>query len=129
VEERRTGKLNIQCILPNQGTTEALGAFMKDPDQLMKVVDCAIATDGGSLYVCLSDEAGNQRHFTLNRSITSRGTASFNQVHEASDGQLSIEQRKLLEHQLRAILSNNVAPTKSEPLITSFIEHLAQPSA
>jgi len=102
---------------------------VKNYKQLTKIVDSAIASDGGSLYVCLSDEGCNKWHFTLNRSIASRGTTSFNQVHESPGGQLSIEQRKLLEHQLRAILANNAHAVKDEPLVTRFIEHLAQPSA
>lgn len=58
------------------------------------VVDCAAASDGGSLWLQLSID-GQVKDYGLNRSLASRGTAQYGSV-SGEHGPLSGEERSKL---------------------------------
>ena len=82
-----------------------------------EVSNCAIATDGGSLAVRLRGPEG-EASFSLDRSITSRGTTLFGMV-RSSDGQfLTADETHQLCHRLREL--QDTMPPCSE-LVEDFI--------
>ena len=58
---------------------------------LTSLVTCAIAADGGTIHVVLSDAAGGTSQLKINRRIADRGTPAFNRVSSYVDD----EQRTL----------------------------------
>ena len=72
---------------------------------LTSLVTSAIASDGGTIHVVLSDAAGGTSQLKINRRIADRGTSAFNRVSTYVDN----EQRTLSDSevycQLRTLVS------------------------
>jgi hypothetical protein len=92
---------------------------------LTNICNSAIAADGGSIYLCLSDPSNNQLNFTINRSIKSRGTKEFNQVTD-SNGPLIPSSVIELKKKLEMIQEEAITRGNTNLALDLFLSYLSE---
>jgi len=90
---------------------------------LTKLVAGAIAFDGGSISLVISDDQGGCAQFKLNRKISERDTPAFNRV--TSDTlQLDDSETQQLSLQLQRVLATTEPTHDCYALLSTFVTHL-----
>lgn len=79
---------------------------MKDASSPAVVTNCAVAPDGGSLWLELSMD-GQAQGYSLQRSLASRGTPRYDEI-SGEDGRLTKDQLQNLQSTLEDVLTHGM---------------------